>query len=84
MAAVSDLDKKELRNERQGLSHAGQGKARAVPMCRAREGKARQVKDKLCLQQWHVLTAPARQGKTRQGKAGDKACISSKQPVLSH
>ena len=42
VAAVSDLDKKELRNERQGLSHAGQGKTRAVPMCRAREGKARQ------------------------------------------
>ena len=36
VAAVSDLDKKELRNERQGLSHAGQGKTRAVPMCRAR------------------------------------------------
>ena len=34
--AVSDLQKKELRNEGQGLSHAGQGKARAVPMCRAR------------------------------------------------
>lgn len=36
VAAVSDLQKKELRNERQGLSHAGQGEARAVPMCRAR------------------------------------------------
>ena len=36
VAAVSDLDKKELRNERQGLSHAGQGKTRAVPMLRAR------------------------------------------------
>ena len=44
VAAVSDLDKKELRNERQGLSHAGQGKTRAVPMCRAREGKGRQGK----------------------------------------
>ncbi len=36
VVAVGCTEKKELRNERQGLSHAGQGKARAVPMCRVR------------------------------------------------
>ena len=36
VAAVSDLDKKELRNERQGLTFERQGKTRAVPMLRAR------------------------------------------------
>ena len=34
--AVIVLKKKELRNERQGPTFEGQGKTRAVPMCRAR------------------------------------------------
>ena len=36
VAAIVTGKQKELRNERQGLSHAGQGKTRAVPMCRVR------------------------------------------------